>query len=78
MSGIKYYQLAEGEELPDEFCAVKNVGGEPTEYTFYRQEAENAALERRIDELCVEVDCLEGKMKHARGQCPHEQRLCIG
>lgn len=44
MSGIKYYQLANGEELPDEFCAVKDVDGEPSEYTFYVPEAENAKL----------------------------------
>ena len=51
MSGIKYYQLADGEELPDEFCAIRNTGGEPTEYTFYRQEAENAKLR----ELCADM-----------------------
>ena len=44
MSGIKYYQLAKGEELPDEFCAVRDIGGEPSEYTFYAPEAENAKL----------------------------------
>lgn len=44
MSGIKYYQLTKGEELPDEFCAVKDVDGEPSEYTFYVPEAENAKL----------------------------------
>ena len=51
MSGIKYYQLADGEELPDEFCAIRNTGGEPTEYTFYRPEAENT----RVRELCARM-----------------------
>ena len=51
MSGIKYYQLAEDEDLPDEFCAIRNTGGEPTEYTFYRQEAENDKLR----ELCGDM-----------------------
>ena len=44
MGGIKYYQLAKGEELPDEFCAVRDVGGEPSEYTFYVPEDENRKL----------------------------------
>lgn len=44
MGGIKYYQLSKDEELPDEFCAVKDIGGEPSEYTFYVPEAENAKL----------------------------------
>ena len=48
MGGIKYYQLTKGEELPDEFCAVRDVDGEPSEYTFYVPEAENAKLR----ELC--------------------------
>jgi hypothetical protein len=37
VSGIKYYQLRENEELPDEFCAVRDINGEPSEYTFYEQ-----------------------------------------
>lgn len=44
MSGIKYYQLTKGEELPDEFCAVRDIDGEPSEYTFYVPEAENVKL----------------------------------
>ena len=46
MGGIKYYQLAKGEELPDEFCAVMDINGEPSEYTFYVPEAENAKLRK--------------------------------
>ena len=51
MGGIKYYQLAKGEELPDEFCAVRDIGGEPSEYTFYAPEAENVKLRELVDEL---------------------------
>lgn len=48
---IKYYHLAKDEELPDEFCAVRDVGGEPSDYTFYVPEAENAKLRERVDDL---------------------------
>lgn len=37
MGGIKYYRLAKNEELPDEFCAVRDIGGEPSEYTWYER-----------------------------------------
>ena len=57
MSGIKYYQLAKDEELPDEFCAVRDIGGEPSEYMFYVPESEVAELRELIREmwflLCV-------------------------
>lgn len=48
MSGIKYYQLTKGEELPDEFCAVRDIDGEPSEYTFYVPEAENVKLRELV------------------------------
>lgn len=48
---IKYYQLAKGEELPEEFCVVRDVNGEPGEYTFYVPEAENA----KLHSICAEV-----------------------
>jgi hypothetical protein len=51
VGGIKYYQLSKGEEMPDEFCAVRDVGGEPSEYVFYVPDAENAKLR----ELCKEM-----------------------
>ena len=35
MSGIKYYRLGDGEELPEEFCAIRDVNGEPDEYAWY-------------------------------------------
>lgn len=57
---IKYYHLAKDEELPDEFCAVRDIGGEPSEYTFYVPESENAKLRElvswmydRMDESCA-------------------------
>ena len=43
---IKYYHLAKDEELPEEFCAVRDIGGEPSEYTFYVTESENAKLRK--------------------------------
>lgn len=54
---IKYYHLAKDEELPDEFCAVRDVGGEPSEYTFYVPESENAKLRELVrDMLDVMLD----------------------
>ena len=47
---IKYYRLAKDEEPPDEFCAVRDIGGEPSEYTFYVPEAENAKLRELVNE----------------------------
>ena len=69
MSGIKYYQLKKDEELPDEFCAVRDVGGEPTEYTFYRPETENAKL-RELASLMLA--CIEGGRRGDRDcwECP--------
>lgn len=58
---IKYYQLAKDEELPDEFCAVRDVGGEPSEYTFYVPEAENAKLRELLAENNEEL----AKMRRA-------------
>lgn len=48
MSGIKYYALGGDEELPDEFCAIRNINGEPEEYVFYVRDSEMAGLR----ELC--------------------------
>lgn len=58
MGGIKYYQLSKDEELPDEFCAVKDIGGEPSEYTFYVPEAENAKLQNELDRMTEAVEAL--------------------
>lgn len=48
---IKYYQLAKDEELPDEFCAVRDVGGEPSEYTFYVPESEVTKLRELVRDM---------------------------
>lgn len=45
---IKYYHLAKDEALPDEFCAVRDVGGEPSEYVFYVPDAENTKLRELV------------------------------
>lgn len=60
---IKYYQLAKDEEPPDEFCAVRDIGGEPSEYVFYVPESENAKLRElvRVAYNCTNAgpSCLE-------------------
>lgn len=48
---IKYYHLAKDEELPEEFCAVRDIGGEPSEYTFYVPESENAKLRELVNDM---------------------------
>jgi hypothetical protein len=60
MGGIKYYQLAEDEEIPDEFCVVRDVDGEPSEYMFYVPEVENAKLRelvRDYEHCSMHADC---------------------
>lgn len=77
MSGIKYYGLAKDEELPDEFCAVRDIDGEPSEYTFYVPDAENTKLRELVrkahacktDEGCCE-DCYQDE-----GCCPIEREM---
>lgn len=75
---IKYYQLAKDEEPPDEFCAVRDVGGEPSEYTFYVPEAENAKLREELDDqagygqmlrdiLCQQTElCIKAEADNAK------------
>lgn len=48
---IKYYRLAKGETPPEEFCAIRDMGGEPSEYVFYVPESDVAKLR----ELCVKA-----------------------
>lgn len=64
---IKYYRLAKDEELPDEFCVIRDIGGEPVEYTFYAPEAENAKLRElaakmaralRVDSEWCDRECI--------------------
>ena len=45
---IKYYHLAKGEVPPEEFCAVRDVGGEPSEYVFYVPESDVAKLRKFV------------------------------
>ena len=45
---IKYYRLAKDEEPPEEFCAVRDMGGEPSEYAFYVPESEVAKLRELV------------------------------
>lgn len=56
---IKYYRLAKDEEPPDEFCAVKDIGGEPSEYTFYVPESENKKLRNLMMKMAnaLGIDC---------------------
>lgn len=63
MGGIKYYRLAKGEELPDEFCAVRDIDGEPSEYTFYVPEAENAKMRELVEDMlsCIEIRAAFGR-----------------
>lgn len=65
---IKYYHLAKDEELPDEFCAIRDVGGEPSEYTFYAPEAENAKMRHDLEEANNQAEevCIENaKLRNA-------------
>ncbi len=48
---IKYYHLAKDETPPEEFCAIRDVGGEPSEYMFYVPEDENAKLRKLVQGL---------------------------
>lgn len=66
MGGIKYYQLAKGEELPDEFCAVRDIGGEPSEYTFYAPEAENAKLRTQLADVTESMGRVEQRCAKLR------------
>ena len=60
---IKYYQLAKDEALPDEFCAVRDVNGEPSEYMFYVPEAENAKMRELVEDMlsCIEIRAAFGR-----------------
>lgn len=74
---IKYYQLAKDEALPDEFCAVSDVGGEPSEYTFYVPESEAAKL-RELVSNChgwLAVNCEKGYVIPRNGLDAIEQSM---
>lgn len=63
---IKYYHLAKDEELPDEFCAIRDVGGEPSEYTFYAPEAENAKLRQQLADVTESMGRVEERCAKLR------------
>ena len=48
---IKYYHLAQNEEPPDEFCAIRDVSGEPSEYVFYVPESEVSKLRELVMDM---------------------------
>lgn len=70
---IKYYQLAKDEELPDEFCAVRDVGGEPSEYTFYVPEDENTNLRERITTQKQTIESYRDESREWREVADHAQ-----
>lgn len=51
MGSIKYYHLANDETPPEEFCAVRDIGGEPSEYMFYVPESEVAKLRELVRDM---------------------------
>lgn len=67
---IKYYQLAKDEELPEEFCAVRDVGGEPSEYVFYVPESEVAKLREDLEDQ-------EGYDQMLRDRLRQQTELCV-
>ena len=81
---IKYYRLAKDEEPPDEFCAVRDIGGEPSEYTFYVPETENAKLRELVRHLytCMcnidmdgNYECFLCKYENTDGLCDYERLM---
>lgn len=65
---IKYYSLAKDEEPPEEFCAIRDMGGEPSEYAFYVPESEVDKLRElaarmaralNITSMCYDPDWCE-------------------
>lgn len=80
MSGIKYYQLAKDEEIPDEFCVVRDVGGEPSEYTFYLPESKVAELRELARDLQHAIACLvvlgdDYAREHEDELCAFDERM---
>lgn len=60
---IKYYHLAKDEEPPEEFCAIRDVDGEPSEYVFYVPETENDKLRELVEDMlsCIEIRAAFGR-----------------
>lgn len=70
---IKYYHLAKDEEPPEEFCAVRDIGGEPSEYVFYVPDAENAKLRELVRDMHKALFSLN--LDHCQA-CPRED-ACV-
>ena len=71
---IKYYHLAKDETPPEEFCAIKDVGGEPSEYTFYVLEAENAQLRQQLADVTESMGRIEERCAEMRELCADMSR----
>lgn len=63
---IKYYHLAKDETPPKEFCAIRDIGGEPSEYTFYAPEAENAKLRQQLADVTESMGRVEERCAKLR------------
>lgn len=63
---IKYYRLAKDETMPKEFCAIRDVGGEPSEYMFYAPESEITKLRElvRTIYMCSNIRCNQCEYGH--------------
>lgn len=72
MSKIKYYALSRDESLPDEFCAIRNINGEPEEYVFYVRDSEVAGLR----ELCeTMLRCIVAGRGRDCWSCPAHRKF---
>ena len=74
--GIKHYQLTKGEEMPDEFCVVRDVDGEPSEYMFYVPESENAKLREqgaRLFDKALELGTENDRLRELLAELYEEQ-----
>ena len=75
MSGIKYYRLAENEEAPDEFCAIRDRDGEPSEYIFYVPDPDNEKLHKANEELLIDVDLMNCRLRARADENANLQEL---
>ena len=65
---IKYYHLTKDEELPEEFCAIRDEGGEPNGYVFYVPESENANLRELCERMFKDFLCCDYELKTRAGR----------
>lgn len=70
---IKYYRLAKDETPPEQFCAVRDLGGEPSEYVFYVPESENAKMRELLQKLLTEYRYIRVRPRAMYLQ--HEERM---